>query len=189
MSNQEPFRSRPRVERRPKSDLPPPPSEQGEGEEIIEGVIEEHIPAPQQPSILPAPPRAYEPLRLPMEVEQPRSRQKRVEHPGLLLLAIGLVIGGLFITILRNANLPDVIEEWYPALSLVCALVWCFMALTRRDVRAFLGGAVIFGFSLSLLLETQNVAHFTETIAGVLLMSFGLAIVMRGLLIRPSLQR
>lgn len=181
MSHEEPFRSRPRIEREPSSPEPdqePSPVEPDNEpyeEDIIEGIMEESLPQ----AIIPS-----EQVRQPLHLPEDSTVADRVTRPGLLLIALGLTIGGIFLTIVNNADLPTTIEEWWPAVSLAAAALWSLVALLRRDVRAFLGGAVVAGLSISLLLETQGIAAFGETVVGVILMTFGLAIVMRGLLLR-----
>lgn len=199
MSEQDtnPFRSRPKVERpsageedsfsdaergyshaSPPQSTPPPIEDSAE---IIEGVIEEQIPQ----ALILAEPLQHQPIALPDDRPEPPPRKKRIARPGLLLMAIALFLGGIFVTLLRNADLPDVIEAWYPLVSLGVALLWVIVALMRRDVSAFIGGAIVAGLSISLLLDAQGVASFQETFIGLLLMTFGLSIVMRGLLLRP----
>lgn len=182
MPNKEPFRSRPRVTRNPKSSEPVPPEAFDPIEEdIIEGVMEEH----EAQQLVPTSPRVYEPIALPPEEYATfTAKEARVAQPGLLLIAIGLFVGGIFITLLRVADLPDVIEAWWPIVSLIVAVGWTFLALLRRNVANFLAGAVVAGISMSLLLDAQSVAQFQETVVGIILMTFGLAIVMRGLFLR-----
>ena len=197
MSDQsDPFRSRPRVERQPAdassplddyaeqtTPAPLPPIE--DSADIIEGVIEEQIPQ----ALIPAEPLRHQPIALPDDRPLPPRRKKRIARPGLLLIALALFLGGVCVTVLKNADLPDAIEGWYPLVSLFASLLWVLVALIRRDVAAFIGGAVIAGLSISLLLDAQKVATFQETVVGVLFMTFGLSIVMRGLLLRPRQQR
>jgi hypothetical protein len=177
MSHDEPFRSRPRIDRESPEQEPSPvePDNESYEEDIIEGIMEESLPQ----AIVPA-----EQVRQPLKLPDDQSVTDRVTRPGLLLIALGLTIGGIFLTIVNNADLPTAIEEWWPAVSLVAAMLWSVGALLRRDVRSFLGGVVVAGISVSLLLETQGIASFGETVVGIILMTFGLAIVMRGLLLR-----
>lgn len=195
MSEQnDPFRSRPKVERQtppedsayedfsapdPEPSTPPPSIE--DSADIVEGVIEEQNPQ----ALVPAEAIRHEPIALPDDPPSAPPSNKRIARPGLLLIAIALFLGGIFVTILKNADLPTLIEEWYPLLSLGVALLWIIVALSRRNVAAFIGGAVVAGLSMSLLLDAQKVATFQETVIGILLMTFGLSIVMRGLLLRP----
>lgn len=177
MSNSEPFRSRPRVDREPaRSEPRMEPATDGEPEaEVVEGYIEESA-----PRAIVQRDQVDHTLHLPED----DSDKTRLEQPGLFLIAMGMVIGGIFLTVLRNVDLPDSIEQWWPMVSLIVAILWSFVSLWRRDVRAFLGGAVVAGISVSLLLDAQDIARFQETVIGIILMTFGLAIVMRGLLLR-----
>jgi hypothetical protein len=96
-----------------------------------------------------------------------------------------MMVAGIFFTYLNAAANPDPVLEWWPSVSLFVSLVWSMVALVRRNATAFLGGAGAAGLSISLLLHTQDVAQFQETVVGVILISIGLAIVVRGLLLRP----
>jgi hypothetical protein len=196
LSQKEPFRSRPKVERQPNEPENPsagnyaghantPPIE--DDADIIEGVIEETTPPP--PYVPPASIIPHEPIALPEDEPPSRAvRQPRLKvvRPGLLLIALGLIIGGVFVTLLNTVTLPDSVLRWYPMGSLGVAFGWAFVALVRRNIAQFVAGMVVFGLSLSLLLDTQDVASFRETFIGILLMSFGLAIVIRGLLLRQT---
>jgi sulfite exporter TauE/SafE len=51
-------------------------------------------------------------------------------------------------------------------------------------VASFLGGAAFTGLGVSLLMDTQDVAQFQETVMGVLLVMVGLGIIIRGFLLR-----
>jgi hypothetical protein len=174
----QPFRSRPRV--RPQVEPPKP------GEEIVEGVIEEEralVPLDQPAAEGQQARPGYQGIQpVPRPAQRPAA--KRVIHPGFLLAALGLLVGGMFFTLLNNADLPEVVDRWWPMVSLVIALIWSLSALARRNATSFLGGAAVTGLSISLLLHTQGVAQFRETFVGVTLISLGLAIVVRGLLLR-----
>lgn len=186
MSNQEPFRSRPHVTRRPKPDSEdtPSPSAEPDEPEVVEGVLEEDEPR----QLLAAPAKPRQAIALPVDYDEDEAEERtsgrQVTSWGLLLIATGLTIGGVFITLLNVADLPDVVEKWWPMVSLIVALLWSFGALLRRNAASFLGGATVVGLSLSLLLDSQDIATFEETVVGIILMTFGLAIVMRGLLLR-----
>lgn len=180
----QPFRSRPRV--RPRQE----PTEPEDDDQIVEGVIEEPrnklVPVP----IPDLPPQGESPRQGRRSQPPSGSRQlpvMRVAEPGLLLIAIGMMVAGIFFTYLNVAGNPDPVLEWWPSVSLFVSLVWSMVALTRRNATAFLGGAGAAGLSISLLLHTQDVAKFQETVVGVILISIGLAIIVRGLLLRPRI--
>lgn len=103
----------------------------------------------------------------------------------VLLVALGLIAGGVFGTLLKldRVRNPDV-ETWWPAAILGVAVLWMLIALIRRQVAAFLGGAALAGVGLSLLMDTQDIAAAEKTLLGMVLVTVGLGIVIRGFLIR-----
>lgn len=175
----QPFRSRPRVRPRQESETPV------EDDQIVEGVIEEHknqlVPVP----IPDVPPHESVHERRRASRNRRQLPTMRVSEPGLLLIAIGMMVAGIFFTYLNTASNPDKILDWWSAVSLFVAMMWSMVALSRRNATAFLGGAGAAGLSVSLLLHTQDVAQFQETMVGIILITIGLAIIVRGLLLRP----
>jgi hypothetical protein len=185
----EPFRSRPRVTRPeatpPKSQPATPPEE-----EIIEGVIEE------ERSVVPFDPvvshqeqaraQYYEYLAREEETQPRTGFWSKVDAPGLFLVALALVVGGIFFTLLNVAELPAIVTNWWPIVTLVISFAWSFSALKQRNAAAFLGGAGAVGLSISMLLHTQEIADFGETFVGFVLISIGTGVIMRGLLLRQA---
>ena len=181
----EPFRSRPKVTRDPpEEDLP-----------IIDGVIEE---IPPEESYANNYEDDYEYLAYEIddeEIESPpppvarptpkRRRGVKLAKPGLFLIALALVAVGIFFTLLNIVDFSDEVLEWWPAVTLGIAGLWSLVALIRRDSTAFLGGAGVAAISISLLLDAQSVAEFHETVVGIILIMLGVAVVVRGLLMRP----
>lgn len=110
----------------------------------------------------------------------------REVRPGLLVLALGLVAGGIFWTLSNLNRVPQAYEEWWAAVLLAFALVWSLIALAMRQAAAFLAGAGLAGISLSLLLDAQGVATWRETLVGVVLITLGLGIIARALLLRQG---
>jgi len=124
-------------------------------------------------------------LRLP----SPRLRVRLPESGspiqlGVLLAALFLVAAGVFGTLLVQDRLRANIETWWPLALVVVAGVWMLIALMRRQVALFLGGAGFAGVGLSLLLDTQDIAAVEGTLLGVVLVTVGLGIVIRGFLLR-----
>lgn len=186
----EPFRSRPRITR-PVSKPPESPATQPPDEEIIEGVIEE------ERGVVPFDPtishqeqqRAQYYEYLAREDEQAETRKgfwHNIADMGLFLVALALVMGGIFFTLLNVVELPAIITEWWPVVTLFVSLFWSLSALNRRNAAAFLGGAGTAGLSISLLLHTQDIAEFRETFVGIVLISLGAAVITRGLLLRQT---
>jgi hypothetical protein len=101
-----------------------------------------------------------------------------------LLLVLVLIGGGIFFTLLNQNRLQAQIEEWWPLAVVVVAALWMIIALARRQVASFLGGAVLAGVGLSLLMNNQDIARFKETVLGMVLVTAGLGIVIRGFVLR-----
>lgn len=102
----------------------------------------------------------------------------------VLLIALALVVSGVFGTLLVRGDVRDDAREWWPLALVATAVVWILGALLRRHVASFLGAAAFAGVGLSLLMDTQDIANFEETLLGVVLITAGLGIVVRGLLLR-----
>jgi hypothetical protein len=103
-----------------------------------------------------------------------------------LLLATGLIAGGIFGTLLKQGEIRQSLEEWWPLALLMVAGLWMLIALIRRRVASFLGGAALAGVGLSLLMDTQAIAVFEDTLLGIVLVTLGLGIVIRGFLLRQQ---
>lgn len=103
-----------------------------------------------------------------------------------LLLALVLIGGGIFGALLNQDRLQAQIEEWWPLAVVVMAAVWMIIALARRQVASFLGGAALAGVGLSLLMNNQDIADFKETVLGMVLVTAGLGIVIRGFVLRQQ---
>ncbi len=103
-----------------------------------------------------------------------------------LLLAAGLIAGGIFGTLLKQGEIRESLEEWWPLALLVIAGLWMLIALIRRQIASFLGGAALAGVGLSLLMDTQGIAVLKDTLLGIVLVTVGLGIVIRGFLLRQQ---
>ncbi len=172
MTKKSPFHSRPRL--RP-----------DEEEQIIDGIME---PNPVQ-ALVPVDEADKEP---PPDDKSRRPRRRlrigfpRVDQPGAFVLAVTLIVGGTFFTLMNVSSLSEQVLEWWPLTVLGGALLWSFVALIRQDPRSFLAGTGALGFGISLLLAAQDIATFEETVVGAILITLGLGIVMRGLLLRSA---
>lgn len=117
-----------------------------------------------------------------------RLRARRAALPtvrwGWLLLALALLAGGIVGTLLRQDRLSANDVSWWPVAVLILAGLWMLVALARRRVEAFLGGAALLGVGLSALLDTQDLASLRETLLGMVLLTTGLGIVIRGFVLR-----
>ncbi len=103
-----------------------------------------------------------------------------------LLLALALIAAGVFGTLLNLGQFSGDIETWWPLAVIGAAVLWMLVALIRRQVESFLGGSALAGIGVSLLLSTQDIASFRETLLGLSLVTIGLGIVIRGFLLRQQ---
>ncbi len=131
------------------------------------------------------------PARRRLRIPRPRLPRPRLSffpafgiRFSVLLLALVLIAGGVFGTLLIQDRLRADVETWWPAALVGMGVVWMLIALARRQITAFLGGAALTGVGLSALMSTQNIATFRETVLGVVLVAIGLGIVVRGFLLR-----
>lgn len=173
MQSQPPFRSRPRVVR------PQELAQQAQAEEdnIVEGVI------PADHALVPADAYYSDPPR-PVRRPRRRTRGLRIPRFSVLVLSLLLMVGGIFFTLLNVGVVEGDAEVWWPTVTLGGAVLWMLGALIRRDATAFVIGGGVAGISVSLLLDTQDIADFRETVVGVILMMLGMSVIVRGLLIR-----
>ncbi|MGQ9850397.1 MAG: hypothetical protein ACUVSU_10145 [Aggregatilineaceae bacterium] len=165
----------------------------GDSEVLRQVSIEPYVPVPSEDAY---PARAYsymaEVSPPPAEAEgvarRRRPRARRAALPtvrwGWLLLALALLAGGIVGTLLRQDRLSADDVSWWPVAVLILAGLWMLVALARRRVEAFLGGAALVGVGLSALLDTQDIASLRETLLGMVLITTGLGIVIRGLVLR-----
>jgi hypothetical protein len=102
----------------------------------------------------------------------------------ILLVAVTLIVAGIFGTLLNQGRIRPDVEEWWPLVIVVGALLWMVATLIRHQIASFLGGAALGGVGLSLLMGTQGIARSDETLLGMVLITVGLGIVIRGFLLR-----
>jgi len=122
-------------------------------------------------------------------IRMPRPRLPRFDSLNavrwdVLLLTVLLIAAGVFGTLLVQDRLSGDIVTLWPLALVVVAVVWLVVALVRRHVTSFLGAAAFAGVGLSLLMDAQAIAQVEETLLGVVLVTIGLGIVMRGFLLR-----
>jgi len=107
-------------------------------------------------------------------------------RPDVLLLALALIAGGIAATLIVQDRLTIELDPRWPVGVLALAGVWMLLALLRGQVTAFLGGAALAGVGLALLMDVEEIAAFDESVLGVVLVTVGLGIVIRGLVMHPS---
>ncbi|NDJ75381.1 MAG: hypothetical protein GYB65_03905 [Chloroflexi bacterium] len=120
--------------------------------------------------------------RLPRR-QLPRPSLPRI-HVQYLVLVVCLVAEGGFATLLNLDRVGGEAEMWWPAVILAGAVLWMGAALARRRVASFLGACALAGLGLSLLMNSQDIAEFEETVMGVMLVTVGLGIIVQGLVLR-----
>lgn len=139
----------------------------------------------------------YRRLRAPrVHLPRPRLSVPRPHLPSLaagpmirfdvLLVMLVLITAGLMGTLYNLDRLPSNIETWWPLAVMVGAGLWMLAALARRQVASFLGATAALGAGLSFLLDAQDIADFEATLLGIVLVTIGLGIVLRGLLLRQQ---
>jgi|GEM_PF-1654810 len=107
-------------------------------------------------------------------------------NPSLLLLSVGLVAGGIFWTLHNLGETSAQAEQWWPAALLGLAMVWALVALITKQGGRFLAASGLVGISISLLLDTQDLINWEQTLLGSILIVLGMGIVARGLLLRQG---
>jgi hypothetical protein len=105
-------------------------------------------------------------------------------NPGLFLIVLLLIASGIFGTLLNLDRVQSQVRSWWPVVLVIGAVLWMFAALLRRRIASFLGGAACAGVGISLLLDSQDIAPLDKTLMGVVLITTGLGIVIRGFLLR-----
>ncbi len=195
----------PRLLRRGRRSHPARPAEvtptaEGEWDNLDRAGLEPFVPVPDEDAYAL---RAYsyraEPPFPAAEVARGAARRGRLRAPrllpglqvrwGWLILALALIAGGVIGTLLRQGRLSEEDIAWWPILALALAGLWMLLALIRRQVTSFLGGVTLAGVGLSALLDAQGVAVLRETLLGLILVSIGLGIVVRGFVLRGRLAR
>ena len=107
-------------------------------------------------------------------------------NPGLLLLSIGLIAGGIFWTLHNRGQSSESVEAWWPLALLGFALLWAIFALAARRAASFLAASALAGLSISLLLDAQDLLTWRETLVGTVLIAVGIGIIARGLVLRQG---
>lgn len=107
-------------------------------------------------------------------------------RPDLLIVALGLIAGGLFWTLHNRGQTDATLEEWWPASILAVGIAWALWALIQRRPTPFLAAMTLIGISISLLLDVQAYLEWHETLIGIALITLGVGIMARGLLLRQG---
>lgn len=161
------------------------PEFSGESDVPLERVAPD-IPIPDETALAP-----YVQRSAPESPRRPRFRLPKVlawgeVQPGMLLLALGLVAGGLFWTLYNLGQTSDALNQWWPMVLLGFAMIWAVYALISRRASAFLAATVLIGISFSLWLDAQDYLLWRETLIGCILIALGLGMMVRGLLLRQG---
>jgi hypothetical protein len=107
-------------------------------------------------------------------------------QPGPALLALSLISTGIFWTLHNRGQAPDFLTAWWPLGLIVLAALWALYALRYGQMAAFLGSNVLAGLGFSLWLDAQDLLPWQDTLAGAVLISLGLGLIARGLVLRRS---
>lgn len=100
-----------------------------------------------------------------------------------LLTLIGLVVLTVGLVLFNLGLLPSSVLRWWPLLLLIPSFMWFLATLFRRRIKGLLGSTALLGISVSLLLAAQNVAPPGATLIGVLFITVGAGLLLRGLLL------
>ena len=96
----------------------------------------------------------------------------------LIALSVGLILNNLGV-------LPQSILAYWPLALLILSALWTVLALIRRRVRSLLGSTALLGLSIALfLITTGNIIASGSTLLGIMLISVGAGLLLRGLLLR-----
>lgn len=103
-----------------------------------------------------------------------------------ILLAIIFLIALTVGSILNNLGvLPQVVITYWPSVLLILSGLWTLLALVRRQARSLLIGSALVGISIALMLiTTGNIVATGTTLMGIVLISIGTGLLLRGLLLR-----
>ena len=179
----------------------PPPGYRERSQPPLERVAPD-IPTPDEAVITPyirrdSEPKAQEPGKSGKKTPRrlrfsfPRIRLSRLiawgeVNPGLLLLSLGLIAGGIFWTLHNRGQSSEDLEAWWPLALLGFALLWALSALIARRAASFLAASALAGLSISLLLDAQDLLTWRETLVGTVLIAVGIGIIARGLVLRQG---
>lgn len=103
-----------------------------------------------------------------------------------LFLVLGLIALGVFGTLLNRDQVSGEVRDWWPLAVIAVAALWMLAALVQRRIPAFLGAAGLAGVGISLLMDTQDIASVSESLLGVVLVTLGFGIVVRGFVLRQQ---
>jgi peptidoglycan/LPS O-acetylase OafA/YrhL len=113
---------------------------------------------------------------------QPVRRRLLPVRFGALLLVLALIVIGVALLLYQQNALPPEVLLWWPLALIVPGALWFLIALVRRSGRGLLGSAAVIGAGMSLLLGAQTINSVSSTLVGIMLISIGTSIVLRGLL-------
>lgn len=113
---------------------------------------------------------------------QPVRQRPSLVRFGALLVVLALLAIGVALLLYQQNLLPADVLLWWPLALIVPGAMWFLIALVRRSGRALLGSAAVIGAGMSLLLGAQTINSVSSTLVGIMLISIGTSIVLRGLL-------
>ncbi|MBX3062891.1 MAG: hypothetical protein KF726_07940 [Anaerolineae bacterium] len=114
---------------------------------------------------------------------KPRSRTETRVRWGVLFSLLIVIVVALALLLNAQNVLPAEVLLWWPLALLIPGVVWLFGALVQRSGRGMLSSAAVIGVGISLLLGTQSILPVGSTLVGIVLISAGTSILLRGLLL------
>lgn len=118
--------------------------------------------------------------------EPPRRRPVRhlpfTTRPVVLLAVIVVIAIGVLLLLYQQGQLPDEVLIWWPLALIIPGVLWFLISLARRSGNGLLAGAALVGVGISLQLSTLSTYAIGSTLVGIVLISTGTAILVRGLL-------
>lgn len=121
------------------------------------------------------------------EVPARRRRQLPFSVEWALLFSIlALMIVGAGLILMKLGALPETIVTWWPLVIVTPALLWLLVTVIRRNPSGLLSSTASLGIGISLLLATKTGTPIGSTLVGVLFITIGTGILLRGLLFGPQ---
>jgi hypothetical protein len=118
-------------------------------------------------------------------VRTPRRPVRRLPfalRPAALLGVVIVIVCGVLLLLYQQNQLPNEVLVWWPLALIVTGLVWFLLGLVRRSGNGLLGGAVLMGTGVSVQLSALSVYTVGSTLVGIVFISAGTAILLRGIL-------
>ena len=113
---------------------------------------------------------------------RPVRRMPFAVRPMALLGVIVVIAIGVLLLLYQQNQLPAEVLVWWPLALIIPGVLWFLISLARRSGNGLLAGATLVGVGISFLLGTLSTYAVGSTLVGIVLISTGTAILVRGLL-------